>query len=513
VDGGNVSAARRTTRRAPPTVLVANRGEIARRVLRTCRELGIRTAAVYSEADAGSPFVAEADVAVPLAGVAPAETYLDIGRILAAGRAIGATMVHPGYGFLSENADFARAVEAEGWTFIGPTAESIEAMGDKPRAIAEARAAGVPTIPSFVPEPGSEPTPEELVRRAREVGLPLMVKAAAGGGGKGMRIAHTEEELPELIAAAAREARAAFGDGRLFVERYLARARHIEVQVLGDGKGSAIALGERDCSIQRRHQKLIEECPAPALAEETRRALHAAAVSLAERVRYRGAGTVEFILDAGGEFYFLEMNTRLQVEHPVTEAVYSLDLVAAQLAVAMGSVDLGALGAHPPRGHAIELRVYAEDPGRGFLPSIGRLAAVVWSDAPGIRVDSGVVAGQRVTIDYDPLLAKLIAWGETREAAIERLRAAIAGSFVAGVETTLAFGRDLLDHAEFRAADLRTTFIAERMSPWSPPAIDPAWRDTAFAAARGLLARASRSAGSAEAAAPTPSESLVDWRL
>ncbi len=497
-----------------PVVLVANRGEIARRVLRTCRTLGLQTIAVHSDVDARAPFVADADVAAPLGGDSPAESYLDARKIIAAGRAHGATMVHPGYGFLSENADFARAVEAEGWIFIGPTPENIESMGDKTRAIEEARGAGVPTIRSYVPAPGEDPDLETLTAEARTVGLPLMIKAAAGGGGKGMRIAHREEELPELIAAARREAQAAFGDGRLFLERYLVGARHVEVQLLGDGAGAAIALGERDCSLQRRHQKLIEECPAPGLSEKTRRAMHEAAVALAERVRYRGAGTVEFILDREGDFHFLEMNTRLQVEHPVTEAVFGLDLVAAQFAIAAGTIDLDELRALSPRGHAIELRVYAEDPASGFLPSIGRLEAVCFSDAPGIRIDSGVITGSTVPIEYDPLLAKLIAWGESREQAIERLRAAIADSFIAGVETTLAFGRDLLGREEFRTGDVCTTTIADRMTPWSPPPVDAQWHETIIAAGRHLLAgrRGGRGDGPPGGEPASPSESLVDWR-
>ena len=495
-----------------PTVLVANRGEIARRVLRTLRRLGVRTIAVHSDPDAGAPFVADASVAVPLEGVSPTETYLDVEKILAAGRAHGATMVHPGYGFLSENAEFARRVEAEGWTFIGPTPESIEAMGDKTAALEVARAAGVPTIPSYIPPEGKAPSAEVLIEEARSIGLPLMVKAAAGGGGKGMRIARDEKEIPELVAAANREALAAFGDGRLFLERYLEHARHVEVQLLGDGRGAAIAVGERDCSIQRRHQKLVEESPAPNLPEATRKAMHESAVALAERVSYRGAGTVEFILAPSGEFFFLEMNTRLQVEHPVSELVHGIDLVEAQLQIAEGNCDLASFGDLAPRGHSVELRVYAEDPANDFLPSIGTLETVHWSDDPGIRVDSGVVSGQAVTIDYDPMLAKLIAYGATREEAIDRLRAAIAGSFIAGVETTLSFGRELIGREDFRTADVFTTFIADRMSPWSPPAIESDWQETITAAARHVLAGSARRGGGENAPPPTPSLTLPSWR-
>ena len=493
------------------TVLVANRGEIARRVLRTFRRLGVNTIAVYSDPDATAPFVADADFAVPLEGITPAETYLDQEKILAAGRRHGATHVHPGYGFLSENASFARAVEEAGLTFIGPTAASIEAMGDKTAAVAEARAAGVPIIPSYIPAAGETFAGAELVARAKEIGLPLMVKAAAGGGGKGMRIARDASEVAELVAAASREAESAFGDGRLFLERYLENARHIEVQLLGDGRGAAIALGERDCSIQRRHQKLIEECPAPRLPEKTRKAMHTAAVSLAERVSYRGAGTVEFILAESGEFFFLEMNTRLQVEHPVTELVFGIDLVEAQLRIANGDFDLSQVDL-TPRGHAIELRVYAEDPANDFLPSVGPLELVHWSDDPGIRVDAGVVTGQTVTIDYDPMLAKLIAYGADRTEAIARLRTAIASSCIAGVETTLAFGRELLGRDDFRDVEISTTMIADRIAPWTAPTLPEELRDLIAASAEHVARSTPRRGSSGPATIPPPSALLPDWR-
>ena len=494
-----------------PTVLVANRGEIARRVLRTFRRLGVKTIAVYSDPDATAPFVAEADFAVPLDGVTPAETYLDQEKILAAGRRHGATHVHPGYGFLSENAGFARTVEEAGLTFIGPTAESIESMGDKTAAVVEARAAGIPIIPSYIPTPGETLAEDELIARANEIGLPLMVKAAAGGGGKGMRIARDAGEVAELVTAASREAESAFGDGRLFLERYLENARHIEVQLLGDGRGGAIALGERDCSVQRRHQKLIEECPAPRLPEKTRTAMHEAAVSLAERVSYRGAGTVEFILADSGEFFFLEMNTRLQVEHPVTELVFGIDLVEAQLKIADGTFDLSKVDL-TPRGHAIELRVYAEDPANDFLPSIGPLELVHWSDDPGIRVDAGVVTGQNVTIDYDPMLAKLIAFGTDRTEAIDRLRSAIATTCIAGVETTLAFGHEMLGRDDFREADLATTMIADRIAPWTPPTLPEELGEIVAAAAAHVARSAPARGGAGPAEIPPPSALLPDWR-
>jgi len=495
-----------------PTILVANRGEIARRVLRTIRRMGYPSIAVFSDPDATAPFVGEADFAVPLDGTAPVESYLDIDKILAAGRQHRATMVHPGYGFLSESAEFARRVEAEGWSFLGPTPDSIEVMGDKTRALEEARSAGVPIIPSFIPEPGSKTTVQELVVEAKKIGFPLMIKAAAGGGGKGMRIAQSEQELSELVESATREATAAFGDGRLFLERYLQGARHVEVQVVGDGHGEAVALGERDCSIQRRHQKLVEESPAPCLPEETRAAMHTAAVALAKRVSYRGVGTVEFILDQSGDFFFLEMNTRLQVEHPVTELVHGLDLVEARIQVALGSIDLESCAKLLPRGHAIELRVYAEDPALQFLPSIGKLEEVLFSTAPGIRVDSGVEKGGEVTIDYDPMLAKLIAHGATRAEAIDRLRAAIVESFIAGVETTLSFGHELLGREDFRSGDLSTTFIADRMPNWSPKAVDPDWQDAIVTAAQHLASQRRTSDRAGHSPILAPSEILRGWR-
>jgi len=495
-----------------PTILVANRGEIARRVLRTIQRLGYQGVAVYSDPDATAPFVGEADFAVPLHGTTPAESYLDIDKILAAGRQHRATMVHPGYGFLSESAEFARRVESEGWAFIGPTPDSIEVMGDKTRALEEARSVGVPIIPSFIPEPGSITTSQQLVGEAKKIGFPLMIKAAAGGGGKGMRIAQSVAELSELVEAATREATASFGDGRLFLERYLQGARHVEVQVLGDGLGRAVALGERDCSIQRRHQKLVEESPAPCLPAKTRTAMHTAAVALAKRVSYRGVGTVEFILDQSGDFFFLEMNTRLQVEHPVTELVHGLDLVEAQIQVALGSIDLESLSTQLPRGHAIELRVYAEDPALQFLPSIGQLEEVLFSTAPGIRVDSGVERGGEVTIDYDPMLAKLIAHGATREEAIDRLRTAIAESFIAGVETTLAFGHDLLGREDFRSGDVSTTFIADRMPNWSPKVLDPEWQDAIVTAAQHLISRSRSTDREGPIPILAPSEVLRGWR-
>jgi propionyl-CoA carboxylase alpha chain len=410
-------------------LLVANRGEIARRVFATCRRLGIETVAVHSDADAGLPFVAEADFAVHLPGSTPAETYLDGPALIAAAQHHGADAIHPGYGFLSENADFARAVEAAGLTWVGPTPTSIDAMGSKIEAKRLMREAGVPTL--------------EAPEHPAEADLPLLVKASAGGGGRGMRVVRRLEDLASEIAAAEAEAASAFGDGTVFVEPYVERSRHVEVQVVGDGQGRVLVLGERDCSVQRRHQKVVEEAPAPGLADEVVAALHSAARRAAEAISYRGAGTVEFLYDPDTEkFFFLEMNTRLQVEHPVTEAVTGLDLVELQIDVAEGrALDVVVPG---PRGHAIEVRLYAEDPTNDYRPQSGTLTSIDFPDATvefevqhrhGVRVDSGFAAGSEVSTHYDAMLAKVIAWGPSREQATRRLVSVLRRARIHGLTT------------------------------------------------------------------------------
>ena len=405
-------------------LLVANRAEIASRVFRTCRTLGIQTVAIHSDADAGLPYVREADVAVRLAGNAPADTYLDIDAVLHAAKRTGADAVHPGYGFLSENADFARAVEAAGLTWVGPSSESIKAMGSKIEAKRIMRDAGVPVLDA--PESPSN------------ADLPLIVKASAGGGGRGMRIVRDLGSLGTEIARARDEAASAFGDGTVFVEPYVERGRHVEVQVVGDRHGDVLVLGERDCSIQRRHQKVVEEAPAPDLAPEVARSMHDAARAAAEAIGYVGAGTVEFLYDPATErFFFLEMNTRLQVEHPVTEEVFGVDLVELQLAVAEGSP---VVATPRPVGHAIEVRLYAEDPAHDFSPQSGLLTAFELPEGDGIRVEAGFESGSEVSTHYDAMLAKVIAHGPTRVAAARRLAAALAGSRIHGVTTN----RDLL---------------------------------------------------------------------
>ena len=441
-------------------VLVANRGEIAVRVIRTLRALDIGAVAVYSDADAGARHVREADAAVRLGQAPAAGSYLNIGAIVAAARQAGAQAVHPGYGFLAENAAFARACTEAGLVFIGPPPEAIEAMGDKIRAKAIVAAAGVPVVPG-AGEQGM--TERHLLQAAPGIGFPLLIKPSAGGGGKGMRLVRAEGELAGAIAAARREAQAAFGDDTLLLERFIKCPRHIEIQVFADSQGHTVHLGERECSLQRRHQKIIEEAPSPLLDAARRDAMGTAATGVARSVGYVGAGTVEFIVpgDRPDDFYFMEMNTRLQVEHPVTEMVTGLDLVEWQVRVAAGE-------ALPLRqdqirltGHAAEARVYAEDPSRGFLPTGGTVLALREPDGPHVRTDSGLAPGARVTSSYDPMLAKVIAWAPDRGAALRRLDAALAGTTVLGVTTNIAFLRALLAQPDVAAGRLDTG-LAER---------------------------------------------------
>ncbi|TVZ05577.1 ATP-grasp domain-containing protein [Trebonia kvetii] len=453
-------------------VLIANRGEIAVRVIRTLRILGIASVAVYSDADAGARHVLEADEAVRIGPAAALESYLNVGALIAAARDTGAEAVHPGYGFLAENAGFARACAEAGLVFIGPSAEAIDAMGDKIAAKATVAAAGVPVVPGSG-RPGM--SDDELIGSLNDSWFPVLIKPSAGGGGKGMRVVPTPAELPAALTAARRTAVAAFGDGTLLVERYLPRPRHIEIQVLADAHGHVVHLGERECSLQRRHQKIIEEAPSPLLSPAQRAAMGASAVAAARSVGYVGAGTVEFIVagDAPEDFFFMEMNTRLQVEHPVTELVYGLDLVEWQLRVAAGeplpfgphpeSADGDGGAALPMRGHAVEARVYAEDPVRGFLPTGGTVLALREPAGPGIRVDSALAEGVTVTSDYDPMLGKVIAWGEDRATALRRLDAALSGTVVLGVTTNVAFLRGLLADPDVQAGRLDTGLV-ERVS-------------------------------------------------
>jgi propionyl-CoA carboxylase alpha chain len=486
-------------------VLVANRGEIARRVLRTVRAMGLGGVAVYSDADADAPHVADADEAVHIGPAPSRESYLDVDRILDAARRTGADAVHPGYGFLSENADFAARVAEAGLVFIGPPVGAIRRMGSKIGAKAIMSEAGVATVPgaSLADLPL-----KESVAAARAIGFPVLIKASAGGGGKGMRIVGDEATFTEALAAARREAESAFGDGTLLLERYFEAPRHIEIQIFGDTHGNVVHLGERECSIQRRYQKVIEEAPSPAVDATLRARMGDAAVAAARAIGYVGAGTVEFIVDATGAFYFLEVNTRLQVEHPVTEAVTGLDLVRWQILVAQGEplplrqddVTLG--------GHAIEARLYAEDPANDFLPATG--SVLVWEPAPiaGVRYDAGVESGTAVGVHYDPLLAKVIAHAPTRAEAIARLRRALQTTAVGPLTTNRDFLLAVLDHPAFRAGDLHTHFIEQHLpTAERRPAADPA-RDRIHAIVAALYEHEARR----RVGGPLPATIQSGWR-
>ncbi|MET0699741.1 MAG: biotin carboxylase N-terminal domain-containing protein, partial [Mycobacterium sp.] len=445
------------------TVLVANRGEIAVRVIRTLRAMGIRSVAVYSEADAGARHVAEADTAV-LIGPAPArDSYLNIAAVVGAAVRTGADAVHPGYGFLSENADFAAALSAAGIVFIGPPVNAIATMGDKITAKKTVSQFGVPVVPGIA-RPGL--TDDELIAAAVDIGYPVLVKPSAGGGGKGMRLVEDAADLGAALVSARRESAAAFGDDTLFLERFVLRPRHIEVQVLADNYGNVVHLGERECSLQRRHQKVIEEAPSALLDETTRARIGAAACDTARSVDYTGAGTVEFIVsaDAPDEFFFMEMNTRLQVEHPVTEMVTGWDLVEWQVRIAAGEKLAVPQQDIVMNGHAIEARVYAEDPARGFLPTGGHVLALAEPTGEGVRVDSGLVAGTDVGTDYDPMLAKVIAYGADRSAALRGLDRALAGTAVLGVVTNIEFLRFLLSDPDVVAGRLDTGLLDRRVA-------------------------------------------------
>ena len=443
------------------TVLIANRGEIACRVIATLRRLGIRSVAVYSDADAGSRHVALADVAVRIGPAPAAQSYLSIDAVIAAARSTGAQAIHPGYGFLAENAAFAEACDAAGIVFIGPTAAAIRTMGDKITAKLAVSERDVPTVPGIA---RAGLTDADLIDAAPEIGYPLLIKPSAGGGGKGMHVVEDEAHLADAIAAARREAAASFGDDALFLERYLTTPRHIEVQILADAHGGVVHLGERECSLQRRHQKVIEEAPSPLLDAATRAAIGAAACETARSVDYRGAGTVEFIVEATrpDEFFFMEMNTRLQVEHPVTEQVTGLDLVEQQLRIAAGARLALAQDDVVLSGHSIEARVYAEDPAAGFLPTGGRVARVIHPAGEGIRVDTAIEDGLDVSIDYDPMLAKIIATGADRDEARRRLVRALDETAVFGFPTNVEFVRALLELPEVAAGELDTGLIARR---------------------------------------------------
>jgi len=495
-------------------VLIANRGEIACRVARTCRRLGIRTVAVYSEADADAQHVRLADEAWPIGGPRPQDSYLRGEAIIEAALRSGAQAIHPGYGFLSENADFADAVEAAGLVFIGPKAASMRRMGSKAGAKDLMQAAGVPVVPGYT---GEDQSPQALAREAARIGFPLMIKAAHGGGGKGMRIVRAQDEFAAALESCQREAANAFGRDRVLLERYVESPRHVEIQVFGDAHGNVIHLNERECSAQRRYQKVLEEAPSPFLTPELRAAMGAAAVQAARAIEYANAGTVEFIVAPDGGFWFMEINTRLQVEHPVTEMTTGLDLVEWQLRVAAGEPLPLAQDAVPQRGHAIEVRLYAEDPEAGFLPGSGRIERLALpAPSAQVRVDSGVVEGDTVTIFYDPMIAKLIVHGADRAEALARMREALARCDVAGPKSNIAFLERLLRHPAVVEGRIDTGYLDRHLDEFMPRADAPVPADALLAACTAQLLLQERACAAAAAASGDPGSPWAradGWRL
>jgi acetyl-CoA carboxylase biotin carboxylase subunit len=494
-------------------VLVANRGEIAVRILRAARSLGIATIAVHSEADEGALHTRLADESV-LLGPPPAnESYLDIEKLIDAAKRTGCDAVHPGYGFLSERAAFAKAVTDAGLTWVGPSPEAIDLLGDKVRSRRLMETSGVPVTPGF---DSDEQDIGEFTSAAKEIGYPLLVKAAAGGGGKGMRVVRDEADLADAAEGAMREAKAAFGDSRVFLERYVEKPRHIEFQIFADTHGNVVHLFERECSIQRRHQKVVEETPSTALTPELRNEMGTAAVEAAQAAKYVNAGTVEFLFDsARQEFYFLEVNTRIQVEHPITEEVVGVDLVAEQFRVASGEKLSWTQEELCQRGHAIEARIYAEDPAGGFLPAAGPLLHLEEPNGPGVRVDSGVVAGRDVPVHYDPILSKIITYGPTRETARLRMIQALEHTVALGVPTTAPFLRDVLAHEAFMKGDTFTDFIDEHFADWTGDG-DAQLREVAMAAATalgGASAAAVSGNGDSQELDATPWQTTGGWRM
>ena len=495
-------------------ILVANRGEIAVRIIMACRELGVPTIAVYSEADRDGPWTRLADESYPLGGVTARESYLNQEALFAVAEVAGADGVHPGYGFLSENAAFAAACAERGLQFIGPSADAIRAMGSKARARDIAVAADVPVIPGL---DGAEHDDRRLRALAGEMGYPVLIKASAGGGGKGMRIVWSEAEFDDALQQARQEAASAFGDAHVLVEKYFTEVRHIEVQVLGDHHGNLVHLFERECSIQRRHQKIIEESPSPVMTPELREAMCTAALRLAEAVGYVNAGTVEFVVTPELDFYFLEMNTRLQVEHPITEAVTGVDIALWQIRVAAGEPLAFDQQDLRQRGNALECRLYAEDAAQNFLPSTGDIALYRAPDGPGVRVDDGVETGTEVTPYYDPMLGKVITWGADRAEAIRKMVRALEETVVLGVTTNIPFLLDILQQPQFLAGDVSTTFLQEEMMPWKhePEVDDETWLAIAALEAlqgRGGAVRPAAGKGDGEREVVDPWRSVDGWR-
>ncbi len=500
-------------------ILIANRGEIAVRIIRACREMGISPVAVYSECDRTALHVRYADEAYAIGPSAPRESYLRIDRLIDAARRAGADAVHPGYGFLAENEDFAAACRDAGLTFIGPSPEAIALMGSKTAARAAARRAGVPVVPGIEDPLSTDVPDDEIARIADGIGYPLLVKAVAGGGGKGMRAVSDRTELAGAVRAARSEAGSAFGDAAVYLERRLTRPRHIEVQLLGDGHGTMLPFVERECSIQRRHQKVVEETPSLAVSAPLRKAMTSAAAAVARAVGYTNAGTIEFLLDEDGSFYFLEMNTRLQVEHPITEMVTGLDLVHWQIRIARGEpLTIDPDRALTPAGHAIECRIYAEDPDNNFLPSPGRILQLRAPAGPGIRDDSGATAGLDVPIFYDPMISKLVAWAEDRPRAVARMRRALGEYLISGIKTTVPFFTWLFDQPPFLEGTFHTTYLDEVLKarngrPFVEPAPDVEDVAAIAAALQGvLLPRTNGASGMAGAGEPIAEASARRWK-
>jgi acetyl-CoA carboxylase biotin carboxylase subunit len=488
-------------------ILIANRGEIASRVAKTCRELGIATVSVYSEADLSSPHVHATDEAVFIGPAQASESYLNVNALLQAAKQTGAEAIHPGYGFLSENSVFARRVAEAGLTFIGPSPHALEAVGNKIFARQTVAKLGVPVIPAL-----ENPSADSsiLQKQVATLGYPLLIKAAAGGGGKGMRIVRQEKDLVDAVAAAQREAASAFADGTVYIERYLERPRHVEVQILGDRHGTLVHLGERECSIQRRYQKIFEETPSPAVSEQLRAQMTAAALTVAKAAGYYNAGTVEFILDTQGRFYFLEVNARLQVEHPITEWVTQLDLVREQIRIAAGE-PLGFQQKDVRNlGHAFECRIYAEDPANGFFPSPGKILAWQAPSGPGVRIDAGVEQQTEVSVYYDPLIAKISTWGSEREQARKRMETALRQCVVLGPTTNIPFLLDLMSHPAFIAGETHTGFLTEHFSQWQPH--QQYAREAALAAAL-MQTKGSATTAAAPNSPETPWQRLGGWRM
>ncbi len=493
-------------------ILIANRGEIAVRVMKACRELGIRSVAVYSAIDRSSVHVQSADEAILIGEAPPQESYLNIDAVINAVKESGAEAVHPGYGFLAENHLFAERCEKEGIVFIGPDSKSMKLVGDKVASRAVTEKAGIPLIPGMK---GKSVDIEECVAEAEKIGYPVLLKASAGGGGKGMRVARNRDELVSAAEAGMREAKSAFGDPSVYLEKYIEKPRHVEFQVLADKHGNAVHLFERECSIQRRHQKIIEESPSPALNDDLRDRMGATALKVVEVSKYSNAGTVEFLLDENSNFYFLEVNARLQVEHPVTELVCGIDLVHAQIRIAMGEKLWLRQDQLSQRGHAIECRIYAEDPENNFLPSAGKILFMREPSGPGIRHDCGVQSGGEVSVYYDPILSKLIAWAPSREIACRRIAAALGDFPILGIKTDIEFLRDVIVHPEFLSGNTFTNFISTNMPDWKPLGGDDIIMQALTVAAvhSNFSGQRPRGPGSKTDEIPSPWQTIGDWEI